>query len=204
MLEWYQRTQRSEYEKNLLIKKLTKLAHHDALTGLFNKGSLATRFEQCRQAVSGSGETLFLIVLDIDYFKQYNDTYGHVAGDACLQAVSGCIERSLRKSSDAAFRFGGEEFIILTLSGSVTQAVKMAQRIQTALQDAQIPHQASAHSPWVTASFGVAPWTPGMTLDELIAEADTELYRAKRAGRNRIAFPPGQMLSTATNDAPPL
>lgn len=187
LLEWYQRTQRSEQEKNQLIKKLTRLAHYDSLTGLFNKGSMVSFFTDNVPALTQQQNSLFLIVLDVDFFKQYNDIYGHVAGDECLLKTSKCIESSLRRADDAAFRFGGEEFVVMTFCEDISQAMAIAQRIQSNLAEARIRHKGSQISQWLTISIGIAQWRNEMQLDVLIENADKELYKAKHAGRNRIS-----------------
>ncbi|MGB7803865.1 GGDEF domain-containing protein [Buttiauxella sp.] len=188
LLEWYQRVQRSEYEKNILIKKLVQQAHYDALTGLFNRLSMASFFEECVSALSDSNKKLFMIVLDIDYFKQYNDRYGHVTGDKCLIKVSQCIEQSLRKESDSAFRFGGEEFVVMTVCNEISQAKAISQRIQQNIAHAHIPHKGSAISSVLTVSQGIAQWREGMTLEELVEQADKQLYQAKENGRDRVCY----------------
>lgn len=188
LLEWYQRVQRSEYEKNLLIKKLVQQAHYDALTGLFNRLSLTRFFEECVNDLAGNKKKLFMIVMDIDYFKQYNDIYGHVAGDKCLIKVSRCIEQSLRKETDSAFRFGGEEFVVLTVCDSISQAKAISQRIQQNIAHANISHKGSAISSTLTISQGIAQWREGMTLEALVEQADKELYNAKKSGRNRVCY----------------
>lgn len=185
LLEWYQRTRRSEYEKSLLIKKLTRLAHFDALTGLYNRRSLE---DYVSERSNDGKRQLFLLVMDIDFFKQYNDKYGHVAGDECLVRVARCIEASLRKAEDAAFRYGGEEFVVVALCEKDEEAQAIAQRIRQNLAGAQIPHSGSDVSPWVTLSVGIARRQPEMALEELLEAADRQLYNAKRAGRDRIAF----------------
>jgi diguanylate cyclase (GGDEF)-like protein len=127
-------------------------------------------------------------VLDIDFFKQYNDVYGHVEGDKCLIRVSRCIEQSLRKASDAAFRFGGEEFVVLAVCDYMHNAVDIAKRIQHVLADARIAHTGSSIAARVTLSQGIAQWHPDMTLEALLEFADKQLYLAKRQGRNRICW----------------
>lgn len=188
LLESYQRTQRSEYEKNVLIKKLLKLANYDTLTGLYNRRSLGNYFSRSTHSLEQSKKWLFLMVLDIDFFKQYNDLYGHVEGDKCLIRVSRCIEQSLRKDTDAAFRFGGEEFVVLTVCDGPRSAISIARRIQHALADARIAHKGSTVSPRVTLSLGMAQWHPGMTLEALLEFADKQLYQAKRGGRNQLCW----------------
>ncbi|MCS2171923.1 membrane-associated sensor domain-containing protein [Scandinavium sp. TWS1a] len=188
LLESYLRTQRSEYERNVLIKKLLRLANYDTLTGLFNRHSLTESFARSSRQLEHGKKSLFLIVLDIDFFKQYNDMYGHVQGDKCLIQVSRCIEQSLRKASDAAFRFGGEEFVVLAVCDRLPNAIDIAKRIQHALADARIPHKGSSVAPRVTISQGIAQWHQGMPLEGLLESADKQLYQAKRDGRNRICW----------------
>ncbi|MGU3521851.1 GGDEF domain-containing protein [Enterobacteriaceae bacterium C23F] len=188
LLESYLRAQRSEYEKSVLIKKLVRLANYDTLTGLYNRHTLSEYFTRSVRQIEQDRKSLFLIVLDIDFFKQYNDLYGHVEGDKCLIRVSRCIEQSLRKASDAAFRFGGEEFVVLAVCDGMPNAVDIAKRIQRALADARIPHKGSAISARVTFSQGIAKWQPEMPLEALLELADKQLYQAKREGRNRISW----------------
>ncbi|MCE0801371.1 membrane-associated sensor domain-containing protein [Buttiauxella sp. S04-F03] len=188
LLEWYQRVQRSEYEKNILIKKLVQQAHYDALTGLFNRLSLTRFFEECVSSLSGNKKKLFMIVMDIDFFKQYNDVYGHVAGDKCLIKVSQCIEKSLRKESDSAFRFGGEEFVVLTVCDDISQVKAISHRIQQNIAHAHILHKGSDVSSVLTISQGIAQWQEGMALEALVEQADQQLYKAKKNGRNRVCF----------------
>jgi len=188
LLEWYQRVQRSEYEKNILIKKLVQQAHYDALTGLYNRLSLARYFEEHVSTLAQSKKKLFMIVLDIDFFKQYNDIYGHVAGDKCLINVSRCIEQSLRKETDSAFRFGGEEFVVLTVCNDISQAKNISQRIQQNIAHAHILHKGSGVSAVLTVSQGIAQWREGMALEMLVEQADQQLYKAKKNGRNRVCY----------------
>ncbi|WMY74012.1 membrane-associated sensor domain-containing protein [Buttiauxella selenatireducens] len=188
LLEWYQRVQRSEYEKNILIKKLMQQAHYDALTGLFNRLSMARFFEECVSTLSGNKKKLFMIVLDIDYFKQYNDRYGHVAGDKCLIKVSQCIEQSLRKETDSAFRFGGEEFVVMTVCNDISQVKAISHRIQQNIAHAHILHEGSAISSALTVSQGIAQWSEGVTLEGLVEQTDQQLYQAKQNGRNRVCY----------------
>jgi diguanylate cyclase (GGDEF)-like protein len=188
LLEWYQRVQRSEYEKNILIKKLVQQAHYDALTGLFNRLSLTRFFEECVSSLSANNKKLFMIVMDIDFFKQYNDVYGHIAGDKCLIKVSQCIEKSLRKESDSAFRFGGEEFVVLTVCDDISQVKAISQRIQQNIAHAHILHKGSDVSSVLTISQGIAQWQQGMALEALVEQADQQLYKAKKNGRNCVCY----------------
>lgn len=190
LLESYLQTQRSEYEKGVLIKKLLRLANYDTLTGLYNRHSLNDTFAQRTRQLKTPRQSLFLIVLDIDFFKQYNDIYGHVEGDKCLIQVSRCLEQSLRKTSDAAFRLGGEEFVVLAVCESVNQAMAIAKRIRYTLAQAHIRHEGSTVSGQVTFSQGIARWQHDMSLEVLLELADKALYQAKREGRDRIRVLP--------------
>lgn len=132
-------------------------------------------------------DPLSVLMIDIDFFKQYNDCYGHVQGDYCLQSVAACIARSLPRDSDFCARYGGEEFIVCLTSTHALGAGIVAARLLDALGQAAIPHQHSAVSPHVTISIGLCssndqgPWC----LDTLKERADKALYEAKKTGRNR-------------------
>ena len=127
-------------------------------------------------------------MIDIDYFKLYNDSLGHVAGDACLQKVGKVLEECIRRPSDLVARYGGEEMVVVMPNTDSAGAAVVAQRIQDRLSQENIPHQTS---PWgrVSVSIGIATAT-GSELDQLqglIEAADQALYNAKSAGRNRTA-----------------
>jgi diguanylate cyclase (GGDEF)-like protein len=129
---------------------------------------------------------LSLILCDIDYFKQYNDTYGHQIGDDCLCYVAKVLEKAARCPADLAARYGGEEFVLLLPRTDLAGAINVAQSIQTTLQ--QLSHQASEVSPYMTMSFGIISLIPNETTtpEQLLLDADQALYRAKLKGRNRI------------------
>lgn len=136
-------------------------------------------------------DVLSIILLDIDYFKQYNDTYGHLAGDECLRQVAQAIESCLNRSSDLVARYGGEEFVVLLPATYPEGAVNVAENIRLSIQNLQIKHATSPISSFVSASLGVA----GMHVDldhnnasSLLKRADQALYEAKRRGRNRVIF----------------
>jgi diguanylate cyclase (GGDEF)-like protein len=136
-------------------------------------------------------DVLSIILLDIDYFKQYNDTYGHLAGDECLRQVAQAIESCLNRSSDLVARYGGEEFVVLLPATYPDGAINVAENIRQSIEELRINHAASPISSYVTASLGVA----GMHVDldhneasSLLKRADQALYEAKRRGRNRVIF----------------
>ena len=186
LVEWYLRVQRSEYEKNVLIKKLTRLAHYDPLTGLNNRRSLTDYFNDGVSTWPSHPQPFYLFLMDIDYFKQYNDTYGHVAGDECLINVARGIDQVLRRGSDIAFRYGGEEFVVISACDNSRQATQIAGRIRQKLADLAIPHSGSAVAAHVTISIGIARWQPGLSLENWLGNADSQLYRAKQRGRNQV------------------
>ena len=172
-------------------KELMRLASTDALTGLPNKRSLETAINRDLARADRDKTWLSLVVVDVDHFKKFNDTYGHATGDVVLQAVAKALSRHLR-AGDLAGRYGGEEFL-LVLPGSNTIGARIAaERIRKALEATVVETE---HGPLkVTASFGGASICgPGCarTRDELFARADGALYEAKRSGRNRVVVADG-------------
>lgn len=188
LIEWFRKSEESERHNARLIKKLTRLADRDPLTGLANKRYLREYFHARTATLPAGCDTVFLIMIDVDYFKKYNDHYGHLAGDQCLMQVAQCISQSVRDSTDRVARFGGEEFTVLLLS-SDKQGVRMVcERIQQNLARAGIPHAHSGISASVTVSLGATQFKAGDSLDQLLAAADQQLYQAKREGRNRFCL----------------
>jgi diguanylate cyclase (GGDEF)-like protein/PAS domain S-box-containing protein len=172
---------RMEDELTQLNRRLTQLAATDGLTGLTNRrtfdGFLRREYEAC--------DEISVLLLDIDNFKGYNDTYGHQAGDRCLQAVAKAIGDATANTSGLASRYGGEEFAVVLPNTSENAALKLAESIRLTIRALGIPNTASSRG-YITISVGVAARTRS-TLDEaaLVGEADTALYEAKRLGRNR-------------------
>ena len=167
-----------------LQRRLSLLSRKDGLTGLNNRRTffdLAARRNQQFQ-------TGILLVLDADHFKQINDTYGHQAGDNCLQSIAYMLQRNLRED-DVIGRIGGEEFAILLANASVDQGHVIAERLTR-----PIPFQADPENPHltVTLSVGAVVTSPDQPLGVLFAKADRALYQAKKEGRARIIFADGQ------------
>ena len=131
---------------------------------------------------------LSLILCDIDYFKPYNDTYGHQSGDRCLQQVAEAISRVIKRPADLVARYGGEEFAIVLPNTPLKGAVFLAQQVRWRIQALKIPHIASPIDLYLTLSLGVSCCIPQGNLDfgELVSAADRGLYRAKELGRNRV------------------
>ena len=168
------------------------MALSDSLTGLPNRRHFDQRLElEFRRAIR-DGTALALIMLDVDYFKRYNDHHGHVEGDAALQAVAAAIGASLRRPADLAARFGGEEFTILLPDTDIDGALAVADHARQLLAERAMPHQASPFRT-VTVSAGVAVMRPQRDQQPrlLVEAADQCLYEAKAAGRNRaVGAPP--------------
>ncbi|VUZ27955.1 Uncharacterised protein [uncultured Comamonas sp.] len=167
---------------------LEKMAFVDALTGLPNR----RQFDQTLQAEwlrsQRSGQPLALLMIDIDFFKQYNDLYGHPGGDACLRAVAKVLRGAMGRSYDLVARYGGEEFVCLLPECTLEGASAKAQALCQAVRVLQLPHGGSKVAQHVTISVGVAALVPEAEQgsDQLLALADARLYCAKEAGRNRV------------------
>lgn len=168
-------------------QKLQEQANVDELTQLSNR----RRFEHCLQKewrrLAREQLPLSLILCDVDCFKFYNDTYGHPAGDHCLQAIARVLKQSIRRPADEAARYGGEEFVIILPNTPLAGACHLAEQARRNVEALQIPHINSKASDWVTLSLGIASCTPNRqsSPEELIKTADLALYRAKANGRNQ-------------------
>jgi diguanylate cyclase (GGDEF)-like protein len=181
LLSWFEEAWRRNQQNQRLILRLDALAHLDALTQTANRRAMETVLEN---AVD-QNKAFSLIMLDVDYFKLYNDTYGHQAGDDCLTRVAQVLKKSVRTPHDVVSRYGGEEFVVILFDCPGNMAEQVAVRIQDGLRAAAIPHSASKVSSVVTASMGIAAMEEGLAGTEIIARADAALYRAKDAGRDR-------------------
>jgi len=173
----------------LMRDQLVMLAATDGLTGLRNRfhfdGMLA--YEYARHL--RSGEELALIMLDIDQFKAFNDTYGHISGDECLREVAKAMTKTVSRCTDLVARYGGEEFAVLMPDTSLRGAVIIAERVRNSISNLILP-QIDARAGHITASLGVVSgsFLKGTSIVDVLTEADIQLYRAKAGGRNRIAF----------------
>ncbi|MDQ2823804.1 MAG: sensor domain-containing diguanylate cyclase [Pseudomonadota bacterium] len=168
------------------ITALDRLARTDALTGLSNRRCLGERIEIELARASRQKTPLALIMIDIDFFKRYNDTYGHIAGDACLKRVSDAIDGATRRPGDLAARYGGEEFSVLLPHTDAAGGTAVARRICAAVVALQEAHRTSEFG-IVTISAGVYACVPDQTTNvgKLFTEADAALYAAKTSGRNQ-------------------
>lgn len=183
------REQARNEELSHAVELLAKLSAEDALTQIANRREFERRLGIEWSRARRDRQPLALIMVDVDCFKNYNDHYGHPAGDACLQQIATALRKIPHRPADLVARFGGEEFAVLLPATSTEDAAAVAEHMRQAVLDLQIPHATSRVSPGVTASFGVAAIQPSLheDLSELVAAADTALYDAKEHGRNRVA-----------------
>lgn len=172
--------------------RLRELALTDTLTGVANRRSFDERLRAEWRRCQRSRTPIALIMIDVDHFKLYNDTYGHQAGDYCLQQICTAMKASLRRPGDLLCRYGGEEFACLLPETPLGQAMRKAEELGDAVQRLAIPHSSSSPIKVVTISRGVAALVPGMDSHarELVKIADEMLYQAKHAGRNRTMSGP--------------
>lgn len=170
-------------------RELRKLSARDSLTGLANRHRFDQHLQQEWQRLQRARSSLSLVFCDIDYFKQYNDTYGHLAGDRCLQQVAEVLQTAAHRPADLVARYGGEEFAIILPDTEKEGAMLVAERIRQSLALMAIPHGGSPVKQ-LTLSMGIAHQIPnGLASPEiLIRQADEGLYRAKAAGRDRVEF----------------
>jgi diguanylate cyclase (GGDEF)-like protein len=163
-----------------LKAELLYLSIHDSLTGLYNRRYFYQRLQEEVERAKRQGRHLALVILDVDHFKDYNDSHGHLDGDEVLRTLAQILASSIRQNVDTAYRYGGDEFAVLLVETDLEQGRKVAERIRKAFADKKIDH--------CTLSLGVASLTPqGGTMEDLIREADEAMYRAKRSGGNRVA-----------------
>jgi diguanylate cyclase (GGDEF)-like protein len=175
-----------ELKKNSDI--LEKFSFIDGLTGLFNRRYLDDAIAKEWKCALRNGNMISVLLIDIDFFKKYNDFYGHVEGDKCLQKVASVLTNSILRPEDIVTRYGGEEFIVILPSTPKNGAIKVAKRIQDKLSLLKIPHLMSESDKCVTVSIGIATVMPKDYIHEkvLIEKADFAMYQAKNRGRKRF------------------
>jgi diguanylate cyclase (GGDEF)-like protein len=184
--------QRNE-ELAALNRELALHASTDSLTGLANRRCFTDRLDSERKRLIRERHGLppimmAFVMCDIDFFKKYNDRYGHQDGDSCLRAVAAAIAGSLKRPTDLASRHGGEEFLVMLPGTSEDGALVLAELIRKEVESLAIPHEDSPISHFVTLSLGVAAMDVSLDFDtaKLFSRADSALYRAKTSGRNRV------------------
>ena len=169
-------------------RELDELARRDPLTGLANRRAYDAWLQLAWQQARAAGGHVGLIVVDVDCFKEFNDFYGHIEGDRCLQSVAQCLRDQLRGTSDLLARLGGEEFTILLPGLDAERCADVAERLRLAIETMELPHLGRGASGLVTVSAGTASLAadPAMVPAALFVAADAALYEAKQAGRNRV------------------
>ncbi|MFN3344038.1 MAG: diguanylate cyclase domain-containing protein [Chloroherpetonaceae bacterium] len=185
-----ERLQESLIELERAKRQLEQLATIDSLTGIPNRRSIDETLQREWLKAMRNAEPLAVMMIDIDHFKNYNDFYGHQAGDMCLKQVAHAIRTVLRRSTDYVGRYGGEEFLVLLTNSDSEKAKKMAGKICDAVRHLNIPHLASMTAEVVTISIGLNVITPMPSLSTslVIQQADEALYEAKRNGRNQFVL----------------
>ena len=169
-------------------RELQRLSSLDGLTGIANRRQFDKMLDQEWQRALRNCSDLSLIMIDIDYFKLFNDTYGHQAGDDCLKTVALALDRIVHRPSDVVARYGGEEFALVLPETDSEGALRVAEKMRDAIARLSVRHEASKVADRISLSIGVATLSPrgSDNPDILLAAADDALYRAKHAGRNRI------------------
>ena len=189
-------TERKQAEQQLARYRdaLEERVRLDPMTQVANRLALGEAMQREWEQARLRGMPLALLMIDVDYFKAYNDHYGHVAGDRCLQRVAQALASAVQRAGELAARYGGEEFAVLLPDSDELRAVAVAHRLREAVRELALEHQASPCGAQVTISVGVACVRPadGQPLEHaqttLFQQADEALYRAKQAGRDRVAL----------------
>jgi len=183
-------TERKHNEQRLMLlqQELEDLSFHDGLTGVNNRRKFDAVLQREWQEARREVRPLSLLLFDVDFFKNYNDHYGHVEGDECLKRVAQALAGAVHRPPDFLARYGGEEFVLLLPASDAQAARAVAERCRQAVFKAQIPHAASAVGQMLTVSVGAGTIIPSEQDDPVrfLEEVDRRLYRAKHLGRNRI------------------
>ena len=171
-------------------KLLVQLACTDELTRVSNRRHFDYALGREWARSQRSGEPLSVVMLDVDYFKRYNDHYGHPEGDRCLKQVSRALSTVLMRPADLLARYGGEEFVVLLPETDISAAESIAEKMRHSVEALRIPHRENDASDWVTVSMGVSSYEncSEHAKESLITQADQALYQAKKSGRNKIVL----------------
>jgi diguanylate cyclase (GGDEF)-like protein/PAS domain S-box-containing protein len=173
-------------EIEVMKEEAVRLSYTDDLTGIYNHRFFIEQLTLEVDRQKRYATPLSILMIDIDYFKNYNDTNGHLAGDQVLKAIALLIQRGVRQT-DIVARYGGEEFSAILINAGREKALEIAERVRRNVSDTRFPNESAQPNKDLTVSVGVATFSPSFsTLTDLIREADHALYRAKRGGRNRI------------------
>jgi diguanylate cyclase (GGDEF)-like protein/PAS domain S-box-containing protein len=184
------RVQERTYELELLNEKLARLSLSDGLTGIANRRYFDDFLAREWRRAKRDQTPISLIMLDVDNFKLYNDTYGHIAGDECLKKIATILREVTKRSTDLAARYGGDEFALILPNTTRENAIIIGNKILTAIEELRIESSDSSVSKFITASIGNASLVPdrNSTPDSIVLFADRVLYQAKQAGRNQLKF----------------
>lgn len=192
-------SERKRTEEKLLAlqKELEALSFKDGLTNIANRRRFNVSLELEWESARSNGQPLSVLMFDIDFFKQYNDLYGHIKGDRCLTDIAQTLSLALDGPRDLVARFGGEEFVVLLPQADATVALKVAQRCERLIKKQAITHAQSPHEQRLTVSIGVGTVVPGprMSPSDFMEAVDRQLYAAKKNGRNRIEVAPVEAAS---------
>ncbi|WP_051201959.1 diguanylate cyclase domain-containing protein [Ferrimonas senticii] len=182
----YKKLQRKTAELNAANCRLSELAKTDPLTGVANRRAFNEALKQVWQRCHRHGGQVALLMIDVDYFKAYNDRHGHIAGDRCLQQVASCLAQQCRRSNDLLARYGGEEFAMVL--PDTDKPLQLAQHCLQAVSDLNLHHGGLPEVERITISIGIANLQPRQCagMADLIHQADRALYKAKQQGRNRV------------------
>ncbi len=184
-------TELKKIEKELVEvnESLSKLTNLDGLTSIANRRAFNEKLKYEWKRSRRSKSPLSLVMVDIDYFKRFNDTYGHQQGDECLKQVARVLEATATRTGDLVARYGGEEFAVILPDTDQNGGRIIAEELRRSIEALKIPNEKSTVVPYVTISVGVStyyPTTRGLTHDKFVELTDTALYEAKRQGRNRV------------------
>ena len=179
---------RNHLEMKRMHDELAIMTVTDALTGLGNRRKMEKTLDDEIRRLGGTAGILSVAIVDVDFFKRFNDLYGHSHGDRCLVMVASALKRAVHRAADVAVRYGGEEFACVFPETEHEQAMEIAHSIRDRVQSLGIPHKASDAAPYVTVSVGVATAAcyPGASPEAWVRVADRQLYLAKSDGRNRV------------------
>jgi diguanylate cyclase (GGDEF)-like protein len=190
LIEEIQTSEQVQKKLEAANQQLLVISTLDALTGIPNRRRLDEVLWERWSAAIERQLSFSIMMIDIDYFKLYNDTNGHLAGDRCLQAVAGVLNRCRREFLDFVARFGGEEFLFVTVGLSKEECLSLGERILSEVEMLRIEHQSSSVAACITVSIGISYLLPNTDdkLDKNLEQADQALYRAKSEGRNRLVL----------------
>lgn len=174
-------------ERKKAEKELKEISTRDQLTGLYNRREFEKTIKKEWRNSIRKAAPISIIMIDIDNFKEFNDNYGHLAGDNCLQKVSKVMQNTLKRPRDFIARYGGEEFVAVLPDTDKEGVSHVAEELRKNIENAKIPHKYSSVSDFVTVSLGAATTNQAdlLVYEELLDEADSALYKAKEKGRNR-------------------